>query len=37
MIDSHTFLPSAAAFAGATVVRVGSTWALRSCGRGLSQ
>ena len=37
MIDSHTFLPSPTAFAGAMDVRVGSVWVLRPCGRGISQ
>jgi hypothetical protein len=37
MIDSHTYIPSPAALAAATVVRVGSAWVMRPFGRGISQ
>jgi len=37
MIDSHTFLPSPSAFAGAMDVRIGSAWVLRTHRRGISQ
>jgi hypothetical protein len=37
MIDSHTSFPSPTASAAAMDVRVGSTWLLRPCGRGISQ